>query len=127
MERLAYNYREVLKGHKRLEAARNDVRKLIYEFDHNLFSYGQIGTNVIELARKLMVGDQSPCYAKLQCTSCNKLDSIDPSENFMHIMQSRLKISMHGFKIGKNILQINASNAILNSTLFKIMQLHLRS
>lgn len=91
MERLAYNYREVLKGHKRLEAARNDVRKLIYEFDHNLFSYGQIGTNVIELARKLMVGDQSPCYAKLQCTSCNKLDSIDPPENFMHIMQSRLK------------------------------------
>jgi hypothetical protein len=91
LERLAYNYRKILRGQKRLEAARNDVRKLIYESDNNLFPYGQVGTNVIELARKLMVGDQSPCYARLQCTICNKLDTIDPPENFMYIIESRLK------------------------------------
>ena len=91
LERLGYNYREILRGQKRLEAARNDVRKLLYESDNNLFPYGQVGTNVIELARKLMVGDQSPCYARLQCTTCNKLNTIDPPENFMHIMESRLK------------------------------------
>jgi Helitron helicase-like domain at N-terminus/PIF1-like helicase len=91
LERLAYNYREILRGQKRLEAARNDVRKMLHNSDNNLFPYGQIGTNVIELARKLMVRDQSPCIAKIQCTTCGKLDSIDPPENFMHLTDSSLK------------------------------------
>ena len=74
-----------------LEAARNDVQKMLHNSDNNLFPYGRTGTNVIELARKLMVGDQSPCSAKIQCTTCGKLEPIDPPENFMHLTDSSLK------------------------------------
>jgi hypothetical protein len=63
-----------------------------------LFPYGQIGTNVAELARQLMVRNKSPCYAMLKCTGCNKLENIDPPENFMHIISSNSKSISNWFQ-----------------------------
>jgi len=91
LERLAYNFREVLQGKKTLEYARNDVRKTLHQMDGNLFPYGQIGTNVAELARQLMIRSESPCYAKLICSTCNKSDVANPPENFMHLTSSQSK------------------------------------
>jgi hypothetical protein len=96
LERLAYNYREILQGKKSLEAARNNVRKWLHNKDNILFPYGQVGTNVAELARQLMIREKSPCYAKLQCPTCNKQEHLQPPENFMHIMSSNLK-SINGW------------------------------
>jgi hypothetical protein len=96
LERLAYNYREILRGKKSLEAARNNVRKWLHNKDNILFPYGQVGTNVAELARQLMIREKSPCYAKLQCPTCNKQEHLQPPENFMHIMSSNLK-SINGW------------------------------
>jgi hypothetical protein len=90
---LAYNYREVLRGRKTLEMARDNVRKLLYETNHALFPYGQIGTNIAELARHLMVRPESPCYAKLHCDTCNKIEPSDAPENIMHITSSSLKLA----------------------------------
>ncbi|KAF8229200.1 hypothetical protein L208DRAFT_1287682, partial [Tricholoma matsutake] len=80
LERLAYNYREILQGKKSLEAARNDVRKWLHNKDNILFPYGQVGTNVAELARQLMIRDESVCYAKLQCTTCSKQENLEPQD-----------------------------------------------
>jgi hypothetical protein len=96
LKRLAYNYREILQGKKSLEAARNNVRKWLHNKDNILFPYGQVGTNVAELARQLMIREKSPCYAKLQCPTCNKQEHLQPPENFMHIMSSNLK-SINGW------------------------------
>jgi hypothetical protein len=73
---LPYNYREILWGKKSLKAARNDVRKWLHNKNNILFPYGQVGTNVAELARQLMIREKSPCYAKLQCPTCNKQEHL---------------------------------------------------
>ena len=91
LERLAYNYREVLQGKQTLEATRNNVRKWLHNKDALLFLYGQVGTSVSELARQLMIRDKSPCYAKIQCITCNKQEHVQSPENFMHMMNSNLK------------------------------------
>ncbi|KAF8222889.1 hypothetical protein L208DRAFT_1075675, partial [Tricholoma matsutake] len=91
LEMLAYNYREVLRGRKTLKMARDNVRKVLYKTNHALFPYGQVGTNIAEVARQLMVGPESPCYAKLHCDTCNKIEPSDAPENIMHITSSSLK------------------------------------
>lgn len=96
LEKLAYNYRETLHGKKTLEAARNNVRKMLHQTNSNMFPYGQIGTNVAELARQWMIRPESPCYAKLKCIICNKSDTADAPEKFMHILSSGMK-SINGW------------------------------
>ncbi|KAF8222351.1 hypothetical protein L208DRAFT_1524316, partial [Tricholoma matsutake] len=91
LEMLAYNYREVLRGRKTLKMARDNVRKVLYKTNHALFPYGQVGTNIAELARQLMVRPESPCYAKLHCDTCNKIEPSDALKNIMHITSSSLK------------------------------------
>ena len=99
LERLAYNYREILRGQKHLEAARNDVRQMLHKTDSNMFPYGKTGTNVIDLARNLMVGNQPVCSAELQCTTCNRIETVDPPENLMQIMNNHSKSINDWFQI----------------------------
>jgi hypothetical protein len=98
LEMLAYNYREVLRGRKTLETARDNVRKLLYETNCALFPYGQVGTNIAELAKQLMVRPESPCYAKLYCETCDKIEPADAPENMMHVTSSILKSTNSWFQ-----------------------------
>jgi hypothetical protein len=96
LERLAYNYRKVLQGQNHLEGARNDVRRLLYKVDNNLFPYGKVGTSVSELAQKLIDGDQLACSAQLQCISCKTLEPIGPPDNLMEVLDKHSK-SINGW------------------------------
>ncbi|KAF8224058.1 hypothetical protein L208DRAFT_1513871 [Tricholoma matsutake] len=98
--------------------ARDNVRKLLYETNPAPFLYGQVGTNVAELARQLIVKPKSPCYAKLCCESCNKIEPADAPENIMHITSSILKSTNGWFQNWQeepaaNCVQCQSSQKIL--------------
>jgi hypothetical protein len=93
---LAYNYRQVLRGQKHLEGARNEIRRMLHKVDNNLFPYGKVGTNVSELAQKLIDGNQSACSAQLQCISCKTLEPLDPPDNLMEVLDKHSK-SINGW------------------------------
>ena len=87
LEKLAYNYREVLRGKKTLEGARNNVRRMLYESDSKNFPYGKTGTNIFELACKLMIDSQTSCYGILKLCGCGPSLHVASTRPFFVILR----------------------------------------
>ena len=85
LQMLAFNYKEVIKGKKTLEKARNKVRNVLYNENKEMFPKGASGTSISDLAKKLVNGAQPICCAILQCSICNTETTLDPPENLMYI------------------------------------------
>jgi hypothetical protein len=85
LQMLAFNYKEVIRGKKTLESARNNIRNMLHNEDKRLFPKGAAGTSISDLAKKLMNGTQILCYAKIKCTMCNTEVPLDPPDNIMYV------------------------------------------
>jgi hypothetical protein len=115
LQMLAFNYKEVIKGKKTLESARNSVRNMLYNKDKNLFPKGTAGTSISDLAEKLMNGTQKLCYAKIQCTICNTEVLLDTPNNMMYI-HSRAKNINEWFKSWQEYTSICNKCKLLQKT-----------
>lgn len=85
LKMLAFGFNEVVKGEMRLENARDNVRNMLYEFDQTMFPKGANGTSIPDLAKMLMNGTESLCYAKIKCTICKTEVSLNPPDNLIYI------------------------------------------
>jgi hypothetical protein len=58
---------------------------MLHSKSQEMFSKGATSTSIIDLARKLVNGTESFCYAKIQCAVCNAEMLATQPDNLIYI------------------------------------------
>jgi hypothetical protein len=97
LEMLVVGFKETMRAKTSLKKSRNKVRNMLHSESQEMFPKGATGTSIIDLARKLLNGTESFCYAKIQCAVCNAEMPTTQPDNLMYI-HSRAKSINEWFK-----------------------------
>ena len=68
-----------------LEIIRNQIRSNLYNENPEKFPYGQVGTNIIELAYAMLVDNNSLSTQTITCTYCNSNSVNSLSDILIHL------------------------------------------
>jgi hypothetical protein len=93
MATLSNGYASVLKGKSNLEAVRDRVRKKLHMSDQNMFPYGHLGTNIGDLAMKMLDHGERIKITSITCEKCGK-DPISTSVDLVINVQDVSHVSL---------------------------------
>jgi hypothetical protein len=105
LEMLVVGFKETARAKTLLKKSRNKVRNMLHSESQEMFPKGATCTSIIDLARKLVNGTGSFCYAKIQCAVCNAEMLATQPDNLMYIHSRAKSVNlMNGLGHGKRNL-----------------------